>query len=114
MSDDAAVLNALLDLKGEVGDVKAEISEVKATGLATLAQAKKTNGRVDQAEDNISRIQTVLAVLKRDEQRDQDDADEERTRASARLSVRIALVSAFAGAVALEGLAALLHIWHLG
>lgn len=107
MSDDAAVLTALLEIKGEVG-------EIKATGEATLAQAKKTNGRVDQAEDNISKLQTALAVLKRDEQRDESDAEDERTRASARLSVRIALLSAFVGAAALEGLAALLHIWHLG
>jgi hypothetical protein len=58
----------MVTLTSEVGDLKGEVAEVKATGLATLTQATKTNGRMITAETEITALKQSAAIQQHDEQ----------------------------------------------
>lgn len=74
MSDE--ILKVLLDMKSE-------ISEVKTTGLATLEQAKKTNGRVTSLEVSNLNLSNLVSrhngeILKAQQERKKELEDRER------------------------------------
>lgn len=103
----------MVEITSNLGDVKAEISEVKATGEATLVQATKTNGRMTTAEGAINDLKTAVAVLQNDgkhSEHDDERADEERR--SIRDTVRNGfwlIASAVAGGAATQILPKLFH-----
>jgi len=43
----------LLDIMARIGEMSADVREIKVVGIATHEQAKKTNGRVTRLENDI-------------------------------------------------------------
>lgn len=55
-SSDQNLYNILLEIKDQIGDLKATASELKSVTQSTLAQTLKTNGRVNHLEEDVEKL----------------------------------------------------------
>jgi len=54
----------------ELSDIKEQLAIIRTTGENTLAECRKTNGRVTKLEDSHNELKTNLAVLKTSVEKD--------------------------------------------
>ncbi len=58
------------DFSEVLSEIKEQLAVIKTTGDNTLAEARKTNGRVTRLEDSHNGLKTDLAVLKNSVEKD--------------------------------------------
>lgn len=54
----------------ELSDIKTQLAIIQSTGESTLAECRKTNGRVTKLEENHNSLKLDLAVLKTSVEKD--------------------------------------------
>ncbi len=59
----------------ELSDIKEQLTTIRVTGESTLAECRKTNGRVTKLEDSHNELRIGLAILKTATEKDIKNLD---------------------------------------